>query len=73
VPCRAEACVRACARGGGCAAGAVLAGPWVVRHTAGRGAFLSGVYWLLGMSASMWRVWVWRVACVRCGMAMGVR
>ena len=69
--------VRARARGGGRAAGAVLAGPCMVRHTAGRGAFLGGLWSVLasrngrvGVSRVACVCGVWRVACVRCGMSV---
>ena len=69
--------VRACARGGGRAAGAVLAGPCLLRHTTrGAGLFweVSGVYWLRGMGACMLVsrvsccVWVLRVGCGVCAV-----
>ena len=82
-PCRAEACVprraceracvRACVRerGGGRAAGAMLADPWVVRHTRHGGArgFSggTGVYWLRGVGVSVWRMGV-ACGCVGCAV-----
>eukprot|EP00964_Phaeocystis_antarctica_P053943 scaffold31692_cov68-Phaeocystis_antarctica.AAC.4 len=74
VPCRG---VRARARGGGRAAGAVLAGPCLLRHTTrGAGLFweVSGVYWLRGMgvhvgvACTVLRVGVWRVVCGVCAV-----
>ena len=72
VPCRAEACVRACVRAREAVAlrpvrcWRILRGLGVATHGGARGfSGGGGVYWLRGVGVSVWRV---GVACVVCAV-----